>query len=180
MTNVEEDWEPNINVIANNIWYTGNMTLIDVTNLIKELEQAIKTYFDVIQDSKKINLFIGSDGGSVTSALMLHNYLNLNYKCINIIGTNGLSSSATYMLFTKCDTFIYPHIYVLFHPMNFEINDNIQAVKARGKFYKHLTKSVNDIYLTKGFKCNWAKEDIYLFANDLISKGIVEGIWQDD
>jgi len=62
--------------------------------------------------------------------------------------------------------------------MNFEFNDNQQAVKARDNFYKHLIKCVNDIYLTKRFKCNWVKEDIYLFADDLISKGIVDGIWQ--
>ena len=34
------------------------------------------------------------------------------------------------------------------------------------------------IYISKGFKCNWAREDVYMFADQLISKGIVEGIWQ--
>lgn len=174
MSNVKEDWEPNINIISNNIWYTGNITLIGVSNLIKELEERICNK----HVNTKVNLFIGSDGGSVTSALMLYNYLNLNYKAINIVGTNGLSSSATYLLFTKCDTFVYPNIYVCLHPMNFAVDDTIQAVKARTKFHNHLVKCVNDIYLSKAFKCNWAKEDIYLFADDLISKNIVDGIWQ--
>jgi ATP-dependent protease ClpP protease subunit len=174
--NTKEDWEPHINVIGNDIWYTGNITLIGVMDLIKELEQAINNK----HVNHKINLFIGSDGGSVTSALMLYNYLNLNSRVVNIIGTNGLSSSGTYMLFTKCDTFVFPNIYALFHPMNFAIDDTIENVKARTKYHKHLIKCVNNIYLSKGFKCNWAKQDIYLFANDLLSKGIVDGIWQDD
>ncbi len=176
MSNTKEDWQPNINVINNDIWYTGNITLIGVTSLIKELEEGIRNK----HVNTKINLFIGSDGGSVTSALMLYNYLNLNYRYINIIGTNGLSSCATYMLFTKCNTLVYLAIYALFHPMNFEISDNIQGIKARTKFYNHLIKSANNIYLSKGFKCNWAKQDIYLFSNDLISRGIVDGIWQDN
>ena len=174
MSNVKEDWEPHINVIGNDIWYTGNISLIGVTDLIKELQNCLNK----TSVYTKINLFMSSDGGSVTSALMLYNYLNLNYKCINIIGTSTLSSSATYMLFTKCDTFVYSNIHALFHPMNFEFSDNQRAVKARDKFYKHLVKCVNNIYLTKGFKCNWTREDVYLFADQLISKGIVEGIWQ--
>ena len=62
--------------------------------------------------------------------------------------------------------------------MNLAVDDIIQVVKVRTKFRKHLIKRVNNIYLTKAFKCNWAKEDIYLFANELINKGIVDGIWQ--
>lgn len=175
MSDAKQDWEPHINVVGNNIWYTGNITLIGVTNLIKELEQTINTK----HVNSKVNLFIGSDGGSITSALMLYNYINLNYKAINIIGTYALNSSASYLLFTKCNTFIYPNICVCFHPMNFTFDDNQQAVKAREKFYKHLVNSVNTIYLTKNYKCNWAKEDIYLFAKDLIAKNIVDGIWQE-
>jgi ATP-dependent protease ClpP protease subunit len=172
--NTKEDWEPHINVIANDIWYTGNITLIGVVDLIKELEQAINNK----HVNHKINLFIGSDGGSVTSALMLYNYLNLNDKHINIVGTNGLSSSATYFLFTRCDTFVYPNMYALFHPMNFEFNDNQQAVSKRNGFYKRLIRMVNDIYKSKNFRCSWNTTDTYLYANDLIKKGIIEGIWR--
>lgn len=175
MTEIKQDWEPHINVVGNNIWYTGNITFIGVTDLIKELQKTIDSkYVDT-----KINLFIGSDGGSVTSALMLYNYINLNYKDINIIGTYALNSSATYLLFTKCNTFIYPNISVCFHPMNFAFDDNQQAVKAREKYYKHLIRSVTNIYLTKNYKSNWANEDIYLFADDLITKGIVDDIWEN-
>jgi ATP-dependent protease ClpP protease subunit len=176
MSNVKEDWQPHINVIKNDIWFTGDITLIGINDLIKEVQQCLNNK----HVDSKINLFISSPGGSISPAMVFHNYLNLNYKHINVIGTGRICSSATYFLFTKCDTFVYPNIYALFHPMNFECNDNQQAVEAKNKLYKHLTKSVNDVYLSKGFKCNWAKEDVYLFADDLISKGIVDGIWQDD
>lgn len=110
---------------------------------------------------------------------MLHNYLNLHYKEINVVGTSRLCSAATYILFTKCNTFVYPNIYVLFHPMNFDYSDNQQAVKQRSKLFTHLIKTANNIYLSKGFKCNWAKQDVYLFAEDLINKNIVKSIWQE-
>jgi len=171
----KEDWEPHINVVGNDVWYTGHITIIGVNNLIKELEQLITLYFD--NDNKKINLFISSDGGIVTAALMLYNYLNLNYKAINIIGTLGLSSCATYMLFTQCDTYIYPHIYVLFHPMTFDIRDTMQPVKAKEGFYNHLLRTVDCIYKTKNFKCKWKTQDVYIFADELIKKNIVSGVW---
>ena len=175
MNEPKEDWHPHISVVRNNIWYSGNMTLVSVIDLIKELQTCI------IQKSlgSTINLFISSGGGGcITSSLMLYTFLNLNYKDINVIGTSKLCSGATYFLFTKCKTFVYPDIYVLFHPMSFDYNDNQGAVKAREKLYRHLIKSVNNIYLTKSFKCNWAKEDIYLFSKDLITKNIIDGIWQ--
>lgn len=169
------DHEMNINVIGNDIWYTGDITLIGVSDLIKEVQQCINTKYI---DDTKVNLFIASSGGCITSAMLLHNYLNLNYKYINVIGTSRLCSSATYMLFTKCDTFVYPNMYALFHPMNFEFSDNQQAVNKRTAFYKRLVKMVSDIYKRKNFKCNWNTNDVYLYAEDLIKKGIIEGIWQ--
>jgi ATP-dependent protease ClpP protease subunit len=175
MSNIKEDWEPHINVINNNIYYTGNITLISINDVIKEIQQRL----NVKHVDNKVNLFISSYGGCVTSAFMLHNYLNLHHKEINVIGTSRLCSAATYILFTKCDTFVYPNIYVLFHPMNFDYSDNQQAVKQRSKLFTHLIKTANNIYLSKGFKCNWAKQDVYLFAEDLINKNIVKSIWQE-
>lgn len=175
MSNIKEDWEPHINVINNNIYYTGNITLISINDVIKEIQQRL----NVKHVDNKVNLFISSSGGCITSAFMLHNYLNLHHKEINVIGTSRLCSAATYILFTKCDTFVYPNIYVLFHPMNFDYSDNQQAVKQRSKLFTHLIKTANNIYLSKGFKCNWAKQDVYLFAEDLINKNIVKSIWQE-
>ena len=48
-----------------------------------------------------------------------------------------------------------------------------------GFIFTHLIKTANNIYLSKGFKCSWAQQDVYLFANDLISKGIVDGVWKN-
>ncbi len=174
MADIKEDWQHHINVIANNIWYSGDITDISISDLIKQIQLCLDNkHYDI-----KINLFMCSCGGSITAALMFYNFLNLNYKHINVIGTSRLYSSATYFLFTKCDTFIYPDINVLFHPMNFKVDDTQQAVEQRTKLHKHLINSVKNIYLTKGFKCNWTKQDIYLFADDLIKKNIVDGIWQ--
>jgi ATP-dependent protease ClpP protease subunit len=173
--NDKKDWEPHINVIGNDIWYTGDLTLVSINNLIKDIQTCLNSK----HVNSKVNLYIGSSGGVVTPTLMLYNYLNLNYKDINVIATSGVCSSATYLLFTNCFTFVYPNTYALFHPMNFEFNDNQQAVKARDKFYKHLVKCVNNVYLNKEFKCNWAKEDIYLFSEDLIKRKIVDGIWKN-
>jgi len=136
------DHEANINVIGNDIWFTGDISLVAMSDLIKEIQ------------------------------------VRLNNKDVTVVGTSKLCSSATYFLFTKCDTFVYPNMYALFHPMNFEFNDNQQAVSKRNGFYKRLIRMVNDIYKSKNFRCNWNTTDTYLYANDLIKKGIIEGIWR--
>ena len=41
MSNIKEDWEPHINVINNNIYYTGNITLISINDVIKEIQQRL-------------------------------------------------------------------------------------------------------------------------------------------
>ena len=168
------DHEANINVIGNDIWFTGDISLVAMSDLIKEIQVRLNNK-DV---NLKVNLFIASSGGCSTSAMLLYNYLNLNYKDVTVVGTSKLCSSATYFLFTKCDTFVYPNMYALFHPMNFEFNDNQQAVSKRNGFYKRLIRMVNDIYKSKNFRCNWNTTDTYLYANDLIKKGIIEGIWR--
>jgi len=107
----KKDWEPHINVIDNDIWFTGDLSLISVNDLIKNIQTCLNNK----HVNSKVNLYIGSSGGVVTPALMLYNYLNLNFSNINVIATTGVCSSATYLLFTKCDTFIYPATYALFH-----------------------------------------------------------------
>jgi ATP-dependent protease ClpP protease subunit len=149
------------------------MTLIGVHDLINTINEML--YRDI-----NVTLFISSGGGCVTSTLLLYDYLNINNERIKIVGTNKLCSSATYLLFTKCKTYVLPSIYVLFHPMNFEFNDSQQAVNKRAAFYKHLIKTINNVYLTKNFKCNWQVRDYYLYSEDLVSKGIVEGIYKSN
>lgn len=59
MSNVKEDWQPHINVIKNDIWFTGDITLIGINDLIKEIQQCLNNK----HIANKINLFISSPEG---------------------------------------------------------------------------------------------------------------------
>lgn len=176
MTTEKEDWQPHItttNVNSNypEVWYTGDISLIGVHNLIHSISK-------LIHEDKKVTLFINSGGGCVNTALLLYDYLNLNSKIIRVVGLTKICSAATLLLFTKCETFIYPNAYVLFHPVTFSFEDNPQAVNKRQGYYKFLIKTINNIYLTKNFKSKWHLEDIYLYSNDLVKRKIVDGIYE--
>ena len=170
MTHKKEDWEPHITTSYNEVWYTGDINLIGIHDLIDTINK-------LINEDKSVTLFISSGGGCINTALLLHDYLNLNHKMIRVVGLTMVCSAATLLLFTKCDTFIYPSAYVLFHPMTVSFEDNPQAVTKRQGYYKFLLKTINNIYLTKGFKSKWHLEDIYLYPDDLIKRKIVDGIY---
>lgn len=180
MTYKKEDWEPHITIDASrgDVWYTGDITLIGVHELIRTLNSILSNNEFINSQRTKATLYIQSSGGCVSSALLLYDYLCLNYNMFRIVGLTKLCSCATFFLFTKCETFVFPNIYVLFHPMNFEFSDNQEGVDKRNTFYKRLATKVDNIYATKKFKVNWRTSNIYLYAKELIAKGIIKDIYE--
>ena len=173
MSNTKEDWEPHINVVGNDVWYTGHITVIGVNDLIKELLTLINSK----HVNSKIQLFISTEGGDVTSGMTLYHFLCSHAGVIKIISVGKLYSIGALLLFTPCDTYVYPNICVLFHPMKFTLDDEQGAMFNKIKMYKHLIKAVDNIYKTKNFKCKWKTQDVYMFADDLIKKNIVIDVW---
>jgi len=169
----KEDWEPHINVVGNDVWYTGHITTIGVNDLIKELLTLLKCK----HVGTTINLFISTEGGDISSGMTLYHFLNSHNKDIVIIGVGKLYSIGSLLLFTTCDTYVYPNICVLFHPMRFTLDDEQGAMFNKIKMYKHLIKTADNIYKTKNFKCKWKTQDVYMFADELIKKNIVSGVW---
>jgi ATP-dependent protease ClpP protease subunit len=178
MSEQKEDWHYHITTNDLEVWYTGDICLIGIHELIATINSIVREKELLKNKTGRVCLFIQSNGGCVNSALLLYDFINFNNRLISVIGLTKIHSAATILLFTKCDTFVFPHINVLFHPMTFDFSDNHVGVDKTHTHHKKLIKRVNDIYATKGLKLSWNTNNIYMYAEDLVKKRIAD-VWEN-
>jgi ATP-dependent protease ClpP protease subunit len=162
--------EENNCILVNNnqIWFEGEITSNSVHRLM----------FEIAKQPSKVDLFVCSGGGCVQSGLSFVDFLNVNQKKVTLIGHGYLHSAASYWLFSKCKTYLFPSTEVMFHPMTHYLEDRSEALEGKIIVKDSLTRFINNLQNSKGFSCDWENKTFYFYADEFVRRGIVDGYWE--
>ena len=157
----------NILVHNNQIWFEGEINFSTVHRLM----------FEITRQSGKVELFINSNGGYVDAGLGFYDFLNINHKKITVIAHSFIGSAACEWLFSKCRTYVFPSLEIMFHPMRQYLHERSEALEGILVASQTKIKLTNEIYASKGFSCDWENKTLFFYADEFVRRGIVDGFW---
>ena len=166
---IEEDEDFNLDVVENEIFFSGDITTNSMHELIvcaKKLEKKIlKT------NKRKITLYIRSDGGEYFAGMSAMDHLRRLKVNLVTVADGFCASAATFLLMGSKTRRIMPHAHLLIHQITAGALGKYEDMKDEMKNCNKLMKALKEIYrentnLPEDKLEKLMKKDIYFTADD--------------
>lgn len=162
-----------VNKIDDNLYLIGEINMQSVNELHQHINQVEKD-----SNINHLNLYLTSDGGSVSEGLKLFDILQSSRIGFTIYATGFVASAATLLLFTKHKTVIYKNTMLAFHELRQWSDGSFSNVTARLNMAEKLLDKVVSIYNSKTSEITkeWLIVDKYLDSEQALSMKIVDEV----
>ncbi len=179
---------PTIYAEGNKIFFNGEVSK-DSTNMIKQAMNEVgkitlMKYHELgihNPGDMKIELYINSPGGCMSSGFDLIDYMSNFYIPVHTIGTGTIASMGVMILLSGAKRYITKNSHILVHQFRAGVQGKRQDILDYIKHFEHIqTQSVDFIVdktnLNKMQVVNMLKNESWLTANDALSAGFVDEI----
>jgi ATP-dependent Clp protease protease subunit len=150
------------------------------------VDMLVKTWSGItsLSGSRPITIFLNSDGGDLSVAWAIYDFIKSQEAQINIVVLGSACSAATIILQAADVRMITPHSYIMIHKGSYDISadvteDEYAVWMQNANFYQ---KKMYEIYADRmnqpvsKIKKLLTKDNIYVGAN-AITEGLVDEIW---
>jgi len=176
---------PNITVIGNKIYFTGEIHRESVHSLkekIIEISDKLSKIYNETGEKLPIYLFINSPGGAVHSGFDLIDFIESYHFPIITIGTGRVASMAFLVLLAGKEKYLTPNSHILIHQISTMIGGKRQDIL---DYVKHIEDLHNQIIKFITSRTNLKTKEVeellsresWLNAEEATSKGLIDDIW---
>lgn len=138
-------------------------------------------------DAKTFNIYINSQGGLVTDAMAIHDYLislQNKGKTVNCIGRGIIASAATYILMASKNSTMSKNSWFMIHNVSGGTYGDVNEIENYATMMRKFNDTVRDFYANATGK---RKEDIskmmdaetWMTADDALKNGFIKAVESD-
>lgn len=167
----------NLDVIGNEIFYSGAITSEGMHSFVLELRKLEKKN----NNKETITVYINSEGGDLFAGLSAMDHIKISKSKIVTVADGFCASAATLLLLGSKHRKIMRNAHVLIHQLSSETTGTYNNMKDQIKNYDILMKTMKRIYkedtkLTDDIMKKLFKRDKYFSAEECVKWGIVKKI----